>query len=124
VHALLREEITVPIEQIATMITVLPDDQWAAQLERLTRDQLQAGLFQALPTPWLAGVGNLVLDRIAAGRHERGTAHLADLAAYAVPPDCLNHPLAHQPPDYDAAPWRRRLFDTLTFRRAMYQELP
>lgn len=123
VHALLDGEIAIGVDQVAALVTVLPPAGWAPVIERWTRDQLPAGLLHALPSPWPVPVGNLVLDRIAAQRNERRLAQVADLAAYAVPPECLNHPLIHQSSDADAAPWRRRLLDTLVFRRAMYEEL-
>jgi hypothetical protein len=93
-------------------------------LAGLNRERLLTGLFQALPAPWPPEVGTLVLDRLARHREERGLAHIADLAAYAVPPECLDHPLTTGDLDPQAPPWLRRLVDTLVFRRAMHQELP
>jgi hypothetical protein len=84
---------------------------------------LHTGLFLALPAPWPADLGGYVLDRLAAHRDERAVAHVADIAARAVPAECLNHPLTSAELDYDASPWRRRLVDTLIFRKEMYEEL-
>jgi hypothetical protein len=120
VHALLDGDIAIAPEQVAAMIAALPHDQWTTLI---ARQPFVPALFAALPTPWPTDVGTLVLDRIAAHRDERAIAHVADLAAYAVPPECLNHPLTQVAPDYDTAPWRRRLLDILVFRRAMHAEL-
>ncbi|HEV2778837.1 MAG TPA: DUF5691 domain-containing protein [Actinophytocola sp.] len=80
-------------------------------------------VLRALPRPWPVEIGNRVLDRLAGARDRRATAHLAEIAALAVPPECLGHPLVDRPLDPDGAAWRRRLADTLIFRREMYEEL-
>jgi hypothetical protein len=121
--ALLDGAMPLALDQQAALVAVLPRDRWAAMIARLTADRLHAGLFLALPPPWPADVGNHVLDRLLAHRDERAVAHVADIAARAVPPECFRHRLLDQPPDYEAAPWRRRLLDTLVFRRSMYEEL-
>jgi hypothetical protein len=123
VVALLEGDTTIAVDQVAAMVAVLPPDDWAPLIKALTRDRLHTGLFLALPRPWPPAVGNLVLDRLAGHRDERAVAHVADIAARAVPPECLNHPMVTRPPDEDASPWRRRLVDTLAFRRQMYEEL-
>jgi hypothetical protein len=123
IEALLDGEVTLAMDQVAAMVAVLPRDRWAAAVRRLTRDRLHTGLFQALPAPWPADVGHYVLDRLAAHRDERAVAHVADIAARAVPRECFGHPLLGETFGSEASPWRRRLVDTLIFRRSMYEEL-
>jgi hypothetical protein len=89
----------------------------------LSRERLQPALFQALPAPWPADLGTYVLDRLATHRDERAVAHVADVAARAVPAECLSHPLAHAEIGFDMGAWRRRLIFSLAFRREMYEEL-
>jgi Family of unknown function (DUF5691) len=123
VLALLDGDTALPPDRIAAMVASLPKERWARVVARLTRDRLQAGLFQALPAPWPADLGRYVLDRLATHRDERAVAHVADIAARAVPPECLDHPLAHAEVDFDMGAWRRRLIFSLAFRREMYEEL-
>jgi hypothetical protein len=123
IEALLDGETALAMDQVAAMVAVLPRDRWAPVVKRLTRDRLHTGLFQALPAPWPAELGSHVLDRLAAHRDERAVAHVADIAARAVPRECLNHKLLGETFGHDASPWRRRLVDTLIFRRSMYEEL-
>src|SRR5205807_8126436 len=101
----------------------LPPERWARIVARLSRERLHTGLFQALPAPWPVDLGSYVLDRLAAHRDERSVAHVADIAARSVPPECLNHPLASAEVGLEASPWRRRLVYTLAFRKEMYEEL-
>jgi len=122
-EALLDGEVTLAMDQVAAMVAVLPRDRWAPVVKRLARDKLNTGLFQALPAPWPAELGTYVLDRLAAHRDERAVAHVADIAARAVPRECFGHKLLGETLGYDASPWRRRLVDTLIFRRSMYEEL-
>jgi hypothetical protein len=123
-HALLAGEIALGVEQITRLITVLPSAQWAKAVAEATRDgDPSTALFTGLPVPWPAEVGTMVLDRLARARDNRAIAHLADLAAYAAPVECLDHPLTTAILPADASPWRRRLADTLIFRREMYKEL-
>lgn len=123
VLALLDGDIAIAPDQVARMVAALPKERWAKVVARLSRERLQTGLFQALPAPWPADLGKYVLDRLAAHRDERAVAHVADIAARAVPPECLSHPLASAELGFDAGPWRRRLVYTLAFRREMYEEL-
>lgn len=123
VLALLDGDTTIAIDQVAAMVAVLPPEKWAPVIKTLTRQRLVTGLFLGLPRPWPKAVGDLVLDRLAGHRDERAVAHVADLAARSVPPECLDHPIVTRPLDEDASPWRRRLVDTLAFRRQMYEEL-
>jgi hypothetical protein len=120
VLALLDGDIAIGAEQLAAMIAVLPRESWAPVL---AQQPLTPALLAALPTPWPPELGTLVLDAVARHRDSRALAHVAEIAAHAAPPECLDHPITHEPPDYDAAPWRRRLVDTLVFRRAMHAEL-
>jgi hypothetical protein len=124
VLALLDGDSTIAPDRVAAMVAALPPDRWARIVARLSRDRLQTGLFLALPAPWPADLGTYVLDRLAAHRDERAVAHVADIAARAVPAECLSHPLTSAELDYDASPWRRRLVDILIFRKEMYEELP
>ncbi|HEU5471428.1 MAG TPA: DUF5691 domain-containing protein [Actinophytocola sp.] len=124
VAALLDDDTTIAVDQVAAMIAVLPESQWASVIARLTRQRLITGLFLGLPRPWPVEVGNLVLDRLAGHRDERAAVHVADVAGRAVPRECLDHPLATQPLEDGASPWRRRLVETLVFRREMHKELP
>lgn len=110
-------------DQVAALVAVLPPERWARIVARLTRDRLHTALFLALPAPWPADLGRYVLDRLAGHRDERAVAHVADIAARAVPPECLTHPLASGEISPDAGPWRRRLITTLAFRKEMYEEL-
>ena len=123
VLALLDGDLAIAPDRIAAMVASLPKERWAKVVARLTRDRLQAGLFQALPAPWPADLGRYVLDRLAGHRDERAVAHVADIAARAVPPECLDHPLAHAEIDFEMGAWRRRLIFSLAFRREMYEEL-
>lgn len=123
VFALLDGDIAITPDRQAAMVAALPKERWAKLVARLTRDRLQAGLFQALPAPWPADLGWYVLDRLKAHRDERAVAHVADIAARAVPPACLDHPLASAEVDFDMGAWRRRLIYTLAFRKEMYKEL-
>jgi hypothetical protein len=123
VRALLDGDTALALDQVARLISALPRDQWATAVRPFLHDQLPTALVQALPAPWPVDLGDLILDRIASGG-DRRLAHVADIAAYAVPPECLHHPLTRQVLEHDAAPWRRRLVDTLAFRRGMHEELP
>lgn len=123
VLALLDGDTAITPDRVAAMVAALPKERWAKLVARLSRDRLQAGLFLALPAPWPADLGRYVLDRLATHRDERAVAHVADVAARAVPPECLDHPLANAEVDFDMGAWRRRLILTLAFRREMYEEL-
>jgi hypothetical protein len=123
VVALLDGDSTVTPDQVAAMVAALPPQRWARIVARQSRDRLHTGLFQALPAPWPEDLGRYVLDRLATHRDERSVAHVADIAARAVPPECLDHPLASAELGPEASPWRRRLVYTLAFRKEMYEEL-
>jgi len=124
VQALLDGDITIGAEQVAGLVAVLPPEHWAPVMKRLTYQRPQPELLLALPAPWPPALGNLVLDGIAGHPDRRTAARLADVAAHAVPPECLDHPLTGRQLTHETPPWLRRLIDTLTFRRAMYEELP
>ena len=55
-------------------------------------------------------------------RDRRSWARLASIAARAVPAEVLNHPITREPTGEEDT-WRRRLVETLIFRREMYEEL-
>jgi len=112
-------------EDAAELVIVLPRDRWAAAVGRLVDGGGLAslvGLVLALPTPWPADLGNLMLDRLADEPGLRTLAPIADAAARAVPPDCLRHPITERPADPAVRAWHHRLVETLLFRRAMHEE--
>ena len=75
-----------------------------------------------LPVPWPAPLGRMILDQLAKVGTNRAWARLASIAARAVPPDVLDHPITREPTGEEDT-WLRRLVETLTFRREMYEEL-
>jgi hypothetical protein len=117
---------TLPADRIAELLTVLPHQEWGPIVARLVNRRplaRLAGLFLALPAPWPVELASDLLDLLAGHADQRGVAHVADVAARAVPRASLDHPLTRQPLTPDASPWRRRLIETLAFRRQMYLEL-
>ncbi|WP_020660282.1 DUF5691 domain-containing protein [Amycolatopsis benzoatilytica] len=110
----------------AALIGVLSPDQQAATVAKLTRRlpvEALTRLILDLPQPWPAQLGTVLLDWIAGQRDHRLVAHAAALVAKAVPVPCLGHPLAEIPLPGEAAPWRRAVAETLSFRREMHKEL-
>jgi hypothetical protein len=64
----------------------------------------------------------MILDQLARAGTNRAWARLASIAARAVPPGVLDHPITREPTGAEDT-WRRRLVETLTFRSEMYKEL-
>jgi len=110
----------------AALIGVLSPQQQAATVAKLTRGlpvEALTRLILDLPQPWPAQLGTVLLDWVAGQRDHRLVAHAAALIAKAVPIPCLGHPLAEIPLPGEAAPWRRAVAETLSFRREMHKEL-
>lgn len=106
----------------AELLRVLPHGEWPGVIQRLGSDTDLTELVGGLPVPWPPELGVLVLDRLARAGTARGWARLASVAARAVPPEVLDHPITREPADAEDT-WRSRLVETLNFRREMYQEL-
>jgi hypothetical protein len=113
-------------EDVADLIAVLPKDRWAdAVAVQVAGNRLAplGAVFLALPGPWPADLGDLVLDQLDAQAAQRTLAPIADAAARCVPPECCHHRITERVGAQDACPWHHRLVETLLFRRAMYEEL-
>ncbi|WP_232828727.1 DUF5691 domain-containing protein [Kribbella monticola] len=108
--------------RIAELLRVLPDDEWVPALEVLRAQVDLAELVGGLPVPWPPALGQMVLDLLAKVGTGRKWARLASIAARAVPPEVLNHPITREPTGEEDT-WRLRLVETLIFRREMYEEL-
>ncbi|RZQ61334.1 DUF5691 domain-containing protein [Amycolatopsis suaedae] len=93
------------------------------RLGRQADPRAVARLVPDLPAPWTPELGTVLLDWLSTQDDHRLVAHAAVTIARAVPPESLDHPLAVEPLQPGAAPWRRALAKTLTFRREMYEEL-
>ncbi|QRP49019.1 DUF5691 domain-containing protein [Amycolatopsis sp. FDAARGOS 1241] len=110
----------------AALIGVLPPAKQAATVAKLARGlkiEALTRLILDLPQPWPEELGRVLLDWVAAQQDHRLVAHAAALIAKAVPPACLRHRLTAIPHPGEAAPWRRGVAETLTFRREMHEEL-
>ncbi|WP_033294335.1 DUF5691 domain-containing protein [Amycolatopsis jejuensis] len=110
----------------AALVGLLSPEQQAATVAKLTRGlpvEALTRLILDLPEPWPAPLGTVLLDWVAGQRDHRLVAHAAALIAKAVPVPCLGHPLAEIPLPGEAAPWRRAVAETLSFRREMHEEL-
>ncbi|QNE20424.1 hypothetical protein F1D05_24080 [Kribbella qitaiheensis] len=108
--------------RIAELLRVLPEDEWVPALEGLRARIDLAELVGGLPVPWPAPLGAMVLDLLEKAGSARNWARLASIAARAVPPEVLNHPITREPTGEEDT-WRLRLVETLIFRREMYEEL-
>ncbi|WP_433165151.1 DUF5691 domain-containing protein [Kribbella sp. CA-247076] len=106
----------------AELLRVLPADEWVRAVTALKESIDLTELVGGLPVPWPASLGTMILDQLAAAGTSRGWARVASVAARAVPADVLNHPITREPTDEEDT-WRRRLVETLTFRRELYEEL-
>lgn len=113
-------------EDVADLIAVLPRDRWAeAVAAQIAGNRLATlgAVFLALPGPWPADLGDLLLTQLDQQGAQRTLAPIADAAARCVPPECCHHPITERVGAQDACPWHHRLVETLLFRRAMYEEL-
>jgi hypothetical protein len=121
-RALLQAECNTGSRNPAELLRLLPADEWAQAVNVMRNTVDVAELVGGLPVPWPATLGNMVLDQLAKVGTNRAWARLASIAARAVPPDVLDHPITREPTG-DEDTWLRRLVETLTFRREMYEEL-
>jgi hypothetical protein len=106
----------------AELLKLLPPEEWAGAIEVLRKNVDVAELVGGLPVPWPAPLGRMILDQLAKVGTQRAWARVASIAARAVPPDVFDHPLTREATGEEDT-WRRRLVETLTFRREMYEEL-
>lgn len=108
--------------RVAELLKILPPEEWVPAIELLRARVDIADLVGGLPVPWPTQLGNAVLDQLAKLGNDRRHARLASIAARAVPAEVLNHPITREPTGEEDT-WRRRLVETLIFRREMYEEL-
>jgi hypothetical protein len=104
------------------LLKLLPADEWARAVEALRVSVDVAELVGGLPVPWPAELGGMILDQLHKVGTNRAWARLASIAARAVPPEALQHPVVREATGEEDT-WRRRLVETLNFRREMYEEL-
>ncbi|ADB29830.1 hypothetical protein Kfla_0709 [Kribbella flavida DSM 17836] len=120
-RALLRHNAATD-NRTSELLRVLPPDELPAAIEHLRARIDLSDLVGGLPVPWSASVAELVLDQLVKVGTARNWARLAGIAARAVPPEALNHPITREPTGEEDT-WRSRLVETLVFRREMYEEL-
>jgi uncharacterized protein DUF5691 len=108
--------------RVAELLRILPPGEWVPAIELLRARIDISDLVGGLPVPWPAELGNAVLDQLAKLGADRRHARLASIAARAVPAEVLDHPITREPTGEEDT-WRRRLVETLIFRREMYEEL-
>jgi hypothetical protein len=108
--------------RVAELLRILPPEEWVPAIELLRARVEIADLVGGLPVPWPASLGNALLDQLAKLGSDRRHARLASIAARAVPAEVLDHPITREPTGEEDT-WRRRLVETLIFRREMYEEL-
>jgi hypothetical protein len=106
----------------AELLRVLPPDEWVPAIEMLRAQTDVADLVGGLPVPWPEQLAVAILDQLAKAGTARSWARLASIAARAVPAAVLSHPITREPTGEEDT-WRRRLVETLIFRREMYEEL-
>ncbi|MDX3006001.1 DUF5691 domain-containing protein [Kribbella solani] len=106
----------------AELLRLLPPDEWARAVDGLRAAVDVAELVGGLPVPWPTDLATMILDQLAKVGTNRAWARLASIAARAVPPDVLTHPITHEPTGEEDT-WRRRLVETLTFRHELHEEL-
>jgi hypothetical protein len=121
-RALLQAEANTGSRSPAELLRLLPPEEWASAVDVLRKTVDVAEVVGGLPVPWPATLGTMVLDQLAKVGTNRAWARLASIAARAVPPDVLDHPITREATT-DEDTWRRRLVETLTFRREMHEEL-
>jgi hypothetical protein len=106
----------------AELLRLLPPDEWASAVEALRKTVDITELVGGLPVPWPASLATMLLDQLARVGTARDWARLASVTARAAPPDVLDHRITREPTGEEDT-WRRRLVETLTFRRELYEEL-
>jgi hypothetical protein len=109
-------------DRTAELLRVLPPEEWVRAVTALKESIDLTELVGGLPVPWPASLGTMILDQLVKAGTARGWARLASIAARAVPADVLHHPITREPTGEEDT-WRRRLVETLIFRREMYEEL-
>jgi hypothetical protein len=108
--------------RVAELLRILPPEEWVPAIELLRARVDIADLVGGLPVPWPSTLATTVLDQLAKAGTARNQARLASIAARAVPAEVLDHPITREPTGEEDT-WRRRLVETLIFRREMYEEL-
>jgi uncharacterized protein DUF5691 len=121
-RSLLRSEASTGSRSPAELLRLLPPDEWARAVEALRATVDVAELVGGLPVPWPPSLATMILDQLAKVGTARAWARLASITARAAPADVLNHPITREPTGEEDT-WRRRLVETLIFRREMYEEL-
>ncbi|GAA1597683.1 DUF5691 domain-containing protein [Kribbella hippodromi] len=106
----------------AELLRLLPPAEWARAVDGLRSTVDVAELVGGLPVPWPTDLATMILDQLAKVGTNRAWARLASITARAVPPDALTHPITREPTSEEDT-WRRRLVETLTFRRELHEEL-
>ena len=104
------------------LLRILPPDEWVPAIEMLRAQMDVADLVGGLPVPWPEELAVAILDKLGKAHSDRSWARLASITARAVPASVLNHPITREPTGEEDT-WRRRLVETLIFRREMYEEL-
>ena len=121
-RALLQSEASTGDRSPAELLRLLPADEWARAVDVLRKTVDVTELVGGLPVPWPESLASMILDQLAKVGSNRAWARLASIAARAVPPEVLNHLITRESTGEEDT-WRRRLVETLTFRREMYEEL-
>ncbi|MGZ0149123.1 DUF5691 domain-containing protein [Kribbella sp. WER1] len=121
-RALLEANASTGSRSPAELVRLLPADEWASAVDLLRRTTDVTEVVGGLPVPWPPELGTMVLDQLVRVGTNRAWARLASIAARAVPADVLDHPITRDPTG-DEDTWRRRLVETLIFRREMHEEL-
>lgn len=123
-QALLRTEPEAG-HRTAELIALLPRSRWASTVAELYEVLDVADVVGGLPQPWPPSLATMLLDVLAAAPGDRSWARLANATGRAVPPEVLTagHPMIVEPDEDTEDTWKRRLAETLVFRRAMYEEL-
>ncbi|GAA0612872.1 hypothetical protein HPO96_23010 [Kribbella sandramycini] len=119
---LLRSSANTGTRSPAELLRLLPPDEWAAAVAALRKTVDITELVGGLPVPWPETLATDLLDQLAKAGTGRDWARLASVTARAVPPEVLDHPITRESTGEEDT-WRRRLVETLTFRREMYEEL-
>lgn len=109
----------------ADLIALLPRGRWAAAVAELHEVLDVADVVGGLPEPWPLDLAIMLLDVLDAAPAERSWVRLAIATGRAVPAEVLaaGHPLITEPDEDTEDTWKRRLAETLVFRREMYEEL-